>query len=53
MKIINKGTIKQAFRNNDTFQELEIMQELTRHNCPKMLQLIESFEDDEAYYAVT
>ena len=29
------------------------MQELARDNCPKMLQLVESFEDEESMYTVT
>ena len=29
------------------------MQEVTRKNCPNVLELLESFEDEDAYYVVT
>ena len=54
MKIISKAKVKEIFsRNNEEYSELKILRELTCDKCPHILQLIESFEDSEVYYAVT
>ena len=54
VKIIGKTKIDKAFKGNgQVFQELEIMEELARENCENILEVIETFEDDESYYVVT
>lgn len=52
IKVISKKTIKETFEaNNTAFEEVEIMEALS--DSENVLKIIESFEDDEAIYAVT
>ena len=54
IKIISKGKIDRAFKVNDqVFQELKIMEEVSCGECPNILELIESFEDKDCFYIVT
>ena len=54
VKVIQKGTIDKVYKKNKQhFEELEICQEVARSNCKNILELVEVFEDDMAYYVVT
>lgn len=39
--------------NDQVFQELKIMEEVSCSECPNILELIESFEDKDCFYIVT
>lgn len=53
VKIIDKKVIKETFTaNGQVFAELEIMQEISG-SCPNVMNLVESFEDDNFYFCVT
>ena len=54
VKVIQKGTIDKVYkRNKQQFEELEISKEMAHSDCKNILDLIEVFEDDMAYYVVS
>ena len=54
VKVIQKGTVNKVYmRNKQQFEELEISKEMARSDCKNILELIEVFEDDMAYYVVS
>jgi serine/threonine protein kinase len=54
VKSIDKAGIKRTFTaNSQVFEEMAIMEKLARESCPNLLELVETFEDDEAYYVVS
>ena len=53
IKVIDKKVIQETFDvNGQVFDELEIMKEVSG-NCPNVIELVESFEDENSYYCVT
>jgi serine/threonine protein kinase len=54
VKQIDKTVIDQSFtQNNQKFCELDIMEEVCHGQCPNVIELVESFEDETHYYIVT
>ena len=54
IKVISKERIAKSFNcNNEVFQELEIMREVSQGNCPNILKLVETFEDETYFTCVT
>ena len=56
VKVIQKQTIDKVYKKNKQhFEELEISEEIARSetDCMNILELVEVFEDDMAYYVVT
>lgn len=54
VKVIEKAKINSVYlKNKQTFEELSISEEMARENCSNILDLVEVFEDDQAFYVVT
>ena len=53
IKTTQKERIQKSFGKVHVFNELGVMEEVCRGQCPNMLELIETFEDDTLYYIVT
>ena len=54
VKVIQKSKIDAVFtKNKQAFEELAISEEMARNNCQNILELVEVFEDNMAYYVVT
>lgn len=54
LKEINKKTVTNVLlRCDNRFEELDIIHKCHNLDVPNVLELIESFEDDENYYVVT
>lgn len=54
IKTISKAKVEESFgAYGEPYHELHITEELCRGQAPNMLQLFDSFEDDNSYYTVT
>ena len=54
VKLIEKEKVRKLFlQNQEAFEELSLFEELNGFCSPHILELVETFEDQEAYYVVT